>query len=363
VRIRTLARWLPYVIVAFLAGCYAGPTALSGGASAAILPAHPTPGTSTGDLVYAVNTVTGGVMVFTYPRGTYVGGATLGAGLNGECVDARGNVFVTQTDTNISGTIYKFKHGAVTPTAVFSDPYPSGAAACAVNPKNGELAVVGIVPGGSGYGVVAMYEHAKGKPEILTECCYLIDYCAYDSAGNLYLLASDSYSNGTDFLVQIPAGTTTFEMMNTDVSIYQGGYGGPTLQWNGGHLIVSSYLPGSQQQPSTVYAYELSVNGSTATMIHKTVLRPHAGYVGAALWVQDRKILGFIRPRNGGADIASWHYPDGGTPAHTFTDSYLDNEPQGLDALIVSADPATCCYKTVFGPSTTPYGMLKPPLL
>lgn len=293
------------------------------------------------DLIYASNSLTGDVMVFADSKHgsiSYVGEKNVGSGMSGECVDARGDVFVTQDGGYPNPSqVYEFKHGALTWSAALTDPYP--ATACSVNQKTDELAVMGTVPGGSGYGVVALYNHASGKPSFLIEASYyLVSSCAYDSNGNLYLLALDGYTNGMDFLVEIPAGSTNFQMMSTDVSIYQGPYGGPTLQWADGHLIVSSYVSGNRQHPHAVYAYELDVNGTAATVVHTTVLQPHGhGYVGADLWLQRDTVLGFTRTQRGDAWMAFWSDANGGTPIAIYSDNYLNDQPQGLVGLVVSA--------------------------
>ena len=292
--------------------------------------------------MYAVNSVTGDVLVYYYQGGPYVGGTNLGTGLGSACVGKRGAVFVTQNTGSSNSHVYEFARGAVAPTRELYDPVPT--VACTVNPNNGVLAAIGTVPGASGYGVVALYKRARGKPTILIDCCdYPLVAGTYDSLGNLYLLAFDGYSPQTAraVLLELPAGTTSFRKLNSDVPIFQGAYGGPQMQWVDGHLIVSSYQSADPKQPHQVYLYEFSISGSTATNVHTTVLGAGHSDSSATFFVYGAKVLSFTRSQNGSTGhITTWNYPAGGTPIHVFSDTNLNNQPQGLESIVVSQENA-----------------------
>src|SRR5262249_38235435 len=88
------------------------------------------------DLLYVTKCLTG-TCVVSYPAGelggTVDGGRDYGAGA---CVDARGNVFITNTDS-----ILEYTHGGSSPIATLSLPGDQ-ARGCSVDPVSGNLAVV-----------------------------------------------------------------------------------------------------------------------------------------------------------------------------------------------------------------------------
>ena len=149
------------------------------------------PNAKAGALLYVSDTETSNVYVYTYPGGVLK--QTLGGFIDpgGECVDAKGNVFVTNTG---GLDIVEYAHGASTPAATLNDPgyFPFG---CSVDPTTGNLAVTNFsTASGSGSGNVVIYEHAKGKPKKRYTDAAISGMllCGYDDKGNLFVQRLDA---------------------------------------------------------------------------------------------------------------------------------------------------------------------------
>jgi hypothetical protein len=101
----------------------------------------------------------------------------------GQCTDASGNVYITDYGTD---EIAEYPHGGKRPLRIIDgSPYePYG---CAVNPKNGDLAVANY--GQYSYdskGNLAVYAHAQGTPTYYTDSNMdHVNACAYDKYGDL----------------------------------------------------------------------------------------------------------------------------------------------------------------------------------
>ncbi len=82
-------------------------------------------GIKSGSLLYVSDTESGDVYVFNYPKGTPAGTITGLTDPGGECVDAKGNVFVTNTG---GSNVLEYAHGGTAPIATLKDPgfFPIG---------------------------------------------------------------------------------------------------------------------------------------------------------------------------------------------------------------------------------------------
>ena len=132
---------------AALAGCSGA--APSGGPG--LLPqrvAASAPAPAGGALLYVTDTVTSDVYVFSYPKGKLKQTLTGFTDPAGECADAQGNVFISNTG---GSNIVEYAHGGTTPIATLKDPgfFPIG---CSVNPLTGDLAVTNFPPAAPGKG-------------------------------------------------------------------------------------------------------------------------------------------------------------------------------------------------------------------
>lgn len=112
------------------------------------------PDVQTQDLLYVTNTKT--VTVYSYPKGKLEGTLRVGYLPHGECVDKKGDVFVTNLD---NAQIVEYAHGGKKPILVLHSP-SSDPAGCAIDPTTGDLAVSSL--GFGPYGSVAIYKRARG---------------------------------------------------------------------------------------------------------------------------------------------------------------------------------------------------------
>ena len=134
-------------------------------------------------LLYVSDLGTFDVNVYAFPSLKPAGKLTGFDEPQGECGDAKGNVWITSTGNE---TIYKYAHGATQPSALLSDPlgFPIG---CAVDPASGDLAVANFEDF-SGGGSVLVYKRARGAPAAYSNPKGLSSYfAAYDGKGDLYV--------------------------------------------------------------------------------------------------------------------------------------------------------------------------------
>ena len=245
------------------------------------------------DLLYAADeragskSSPGGVDVFSYPRGKLVG-VLLGFDTPmGECVDAAGDVYVTNYGT---GNIVEYAHGGSTPinTLYVDGGNPLG---CSVDSRTGNLAV--SYQGGN----LAVWTSAQGTPTIYN-APYQLGYCGYDSNGNLFVNStSDNVA-----LLELPVGSGSLRIvsLNKKLSRYAG-----QVQWDGKYVTLQEL-----HWPSTIYRVEVS--GSTGTIVGKTTFSGISRMVGAS-WIQKKSVLiPYGLKRNELDRIGDWRYPIGG---------------------------------------------------
>jgi hypothetical protein len=235
----------------------------------------------------------GVVVVFSYPTGSIVGTLT---GFNvplGECVDAAGDVFITNAGSN---SIVEYAHGGTSPIQTLSDPgQPSG---CSIDPQTGDLAVTNMS------GNVAIYTGAHGTPALYTDGSISeFLFCAYDGNGNLF--ADGTTSN---LLAELPKGQSSF----TNITFNNQIAGPSSMQWSGGGLVVVD-AGGNWRGPTLID--RVQITGSTGKVVGTTRLKSHHGAVAAygQYWIEKGKITGPARsPGDGHNFLGFWRYPRGG---------------------------------------------------
>ncbi len=172
-----------------------------------------------------------------------------------ECVDAHGNVFITDL-----GNVYEYPHGGSKPIAVIRDKEgsPTG---CSVDPGTGNLAVVNAYSPTGSSGNVLVYPSGHGPPKKYTDGnIYSPQFCAYDDAGNLYI---DGYANGTiQFrFAELPKGSRHIE----DIAISGGTLHFPGgVVWDRPNVLVADQMYKDRAQ-SAIFA--LSVVASKAQVV------------------------------------------------------------------------------------------------
>jgi hypothetical protein len=260
------------------------------------------PSATTSDLLYVSDTGTSEVYVFSYPQGKPKGALTGLSDPAGECVDAHGNVFVTNTG---GFNVLEYAHGGTKPIATLKDAgyFPVG---CAIDPKTGNLAVTNFSTSSSTQGNVVIYKGAKGRPTGFYSNPNISEMllCGYDASGNLFVDGTGASSAAE--LAELPSGKAKLVpiTLNQPISLPGG------VQWDGKHMTFGD------QSSNTIYRF--AVSGKTGKRVGATVL-------GNAVevfqyWIAGRRAIG---PDAGNADVGVWSYPAGGTPVKTITGVYV----------------------------------------
>jgi hypothetical protein len=174
------------------------------------------------------------VYVYSYPEGKLKGTLTDVDNPQGMCVDAAGDVWVT----NNSGTtgLTEFAHGGTKPIATLTDPneLPDG---CAIDPATGNLAVTSLCQQPScfsgGPGDLAIFKDAKGTPTTYSDSSISDFYfCGYDASGNLFL---DGASTKGTTIAELASGSNS--LVNIKLNFVTINYPGG-VQWDGQYLAI-----------------------------------------------------------------------------------------------------------------------------
>jgi hypothetical protein len=300
--------------VALMAGC-GGTQQVTGALPQGVVTKPPTAHWTTGkswmlsdakgdDLLYTSDDV-GHVYVYSYPALRLVGqlGGFGSVATQGLCVDGQANIFVPTGVSSVSGYVYEFSHGGLSPIATLDD--PGWGAGCSVDPTTGNLAVANYFsPNDEPYyhGDIAIYAGAQGTPRIYTSP-YVNWYwwAAYDDKGDLFVDGNGYGASGFP-LAELPAGGGAFKDISLDRS-----FAPYSLQWNKGNLIIAS----GGDSDDALSIYQVKVSGARGRIVKTTSLRTRSlGYDGnGQFWIHDRKVIGPGRNHN---VLDLWRYPSGG---------------------------------------------------
>lgn len=239
------------------------------------------------DLLY-VSLSSGGVDVFAYPSGKRIGKLTGTEEPNGECVDSKGDVFITDAERSV---IIEYAHAGTQPIAILSD--PGSPEDCSIDAATGNLAVANVSDEHSRdlQGNVDIYSDAKGAPKRFSNRdLYAAWHCGYDGNGNLFVSGRD-WSLEPIYL-ELPKGRHAFERIHLKGIRAIGG-----IKWDGKDIAVGGNRHKLHQTAGD------KVLGST--------LLEHSGSLGQ-FWIEGSVVI----VPNGGSDesVGFWNYPAGGKP-------------------------------------------------
>lgn len=177
-------------------------------------------------LLYVSDAAANDVDVYDYSSGTVVGKLTGFNGPSGQCVSARGDVFIANFH---GGTIVEYAHGGNKPIKTLTTGgYPIG---CAVSPS-GDLAVTNFYAK-KGPGSVAIFKNVSGNPTAYSDpaTCYYMWPAGYDDKGNLFVEGWYQQIG----LCWLPAGGQTMSAASFDHQItFPGG-----VTWDGKFLALT----------------------------------------------------------------------------------------------------------------------------
>ncbi len=190
------------------------------------------------DLLYLASG-SGDVVIYTYWQKTLVRKLTGFSKPEGECVNKKNDVYVTDAGND---DIVEYAHDGKTPLrAIKESPYvPYG---CAVDPGTGDLAIANASGGSGGQGNVAVYPGASGQPTIYTDATVAnFTECAYDDRGNLLVSNGEFPNSRYSLFAWLPKGSG--KLVNITIP-------GPSkswtwedvqgLQWDGRYFVVNFY--------------------------------------------------------------------------------------------------------------------------
>jgi hypothetical protein len=294
----------------YLLTACAGAALLTGCAGAGSQPAVGAPqmrtnpitklGNSSGDLLYVANYT--GAAFFTFPGGKQVGQISgIGHPLNA-CSDTSGNVWFTSYFHSHKNRLYEFAHGGTKPIATIDVPKSKNAVACAVNPTNGDLAVLNSYGETGDDSILVWPGGQQGTPKEYT-VSFRPTACAYDKRGNL--LATGWADSDGYFFAELKEGAAKVTSITVKPHTFLAG----GLQWDGKYFAVS------EEQRGGPVIYRLRVLGSTGKVVQTVDIKPvplqtrftiEDGTIVAPTRSHDLRLLGL------------WGYPLGGKPEKTF---------------------------------------------
>ena len=208
------------------------------------------------ELLYVSDGATNDVYVYDYPKGTEVGKLTGFNYPDGQCVDAQGDVYITNFD---AGTVLEYAHGGTIPIKTLeTNGYPIG---CSVS-SAGDLAVANFSTQ-SGPGNVLVFKDASGTPTAYSDPseCYYVWPPGYDAKGNLF--AEGEYSSID--VCWVPVGGKSMSAIGFGAQIYFPG----SVMWGGKYLIFADQ-DANQNYETGLYAATLS--GSYINVIGSVTL-------------------------------------------------------------------------------------------
>jgi hypothetical protein len=170
---------------------------------------------------------------------------------------------------------------------------------CAMD-TSGDLAV-GILEG-SGAGDIVIFKNASGPGSVMTTPLTAEYFDGYDNNGNLF---ADGYNGSSFELVELPKGSSTFQVITTSNAVEFPG----SVQWDGKYLTVTD------QGAAAIYQY--TVSGTEAT------LKGTVSLLGSSDCAQTWIATGVVFCADAGnLDGEVFKYPAGGSAIAVLTGSF-----------------------------------------
>lgn len=260
------------------------------------------PGAQTQDLLYVTDYSS--VTVYTYPQGKHMGTLTGFGSAVGECVDNRGDVFVTN---QLPARIYEFAHGGTKRFATLKTHV--GPVGCAIDPVTGDLAVAGFsgVPPGPG---IDIFKRAKGKAIFYkAPLFYFTQFCGYDNKGDLFVDGPRD-QDGDPALAELPKGSRSLVSIRLNATIYASG----GVQWHNKYLAVGAHVPPRGSQ-STPVIYQFAISGTQGRKVGTTILGG-PGYNTFQFFISKGTVIvpNWYYTSIEKYDVLFYKYPAGGSP-------------------------------------------------
>jgi hypothetical protein len=250
------------------------------------------------------------VLVYDFATGKQVGSLSGFDNSYGQCVDRKGNVFLTSSSGSV-GTVTEYAHGGDSPIRTFqTDGHPIG---CSINPLDGDLAVNNGIPGGGSD--VEIWSHASGhhaKRYANESDCYEMWPPGYDNRGDLYI---ETNSVGTLCVLRFKSAAITTVTIDHHIGAPSG------VMWDGKYLAVAD----QEYNSSGTAIYQTKVSKGNLHVVGITNFSASCGVdISQFFIVGKRNTPG--NTSQGSVVVGSnyacyyhtpeeyWHYPSGGLP-------------------------------------------------
>jgi hypothetical protein len=281
------------------------------------------------ELLYVSDGYTNEVYVYDFTTNLLVGRLGGFKYPYGQCVDAKGDVWITQFS---SAEVIEYAHGGDSPIKTLNTAALNYSFGCSIDPKTGNLAVAN--DGSSNPGQIFVFKGASGTPKAYSsKNCPVLGSPGYDLKGNLYV---ESGQEKTYAICELARGAKSLKAMEMNQIIYSAG----SVMWDGQYIAVTDE---AYQGNQTTAIYQMVESSSGNLVIAGTTVL--ADDCGGAEYISQPFIVGTVNtPRNrtqgtvviGGNEgchgrFDSWSYPAGGTPAPLFM---APKEPVGQSVSI-----------------------------
>jgi hypothetical protein len=275
------------------------------------------------------------VYVYDYQTGDEVG--ELGGFDNpaGQCVDKKGDVYLT-TEAGSEGSIVEYTHGGANPIKTLSAVgHPIG---CSIDPTTGNLAVDEGLPGGASG--IQVWNKASGAPAEYSSisACNEMWSPGYDNQGNLYV-EGDEYARS---VCELPARGNALESVSINRTINFPG----SVMWDGKYITFTDQ---SYENETGLYRARRTRRGALAVV--GITLLSDSCYGNQADVVQPFIVGKKNTPANKeestavvGANVAYycstegrfdyWAYPAGGQPKRSL--SLLGDQFESYEAVSIA---------------------------
>ncbi|MBV9719394.1 MAG: hypothetical protein JOZ77_08740 [Candidatus Eremiobacteraeota bacterium] len=259
------------------------------------------------------------VDVYDYPRGRHMGTLTGFSSPEGECVDAKGDVYIANSG---SGIVDEYDHGGKKLIKTYTT--SGDAFGCSVD-KAGDVAVTDFLTVSYGPGSVTVFAKGSSTGTVYSDPtnCHYIWPAGYDAKGNLVMVAENA-SEAVTYCAVLKGSKSLTLLTPSGFTIYSPA----STMWDGKYIALGDQQAGGGLQSGIV---EVSLSGSVLTSHGESVLSDtcQGGYTHVVAPfivghkntpVNDRQakvVVGANDVCSG--DLRFWHYPGGGAPFKSFT--------------------------------------------
>jgi hypothetical protein len=293
------------------------------------------------DLVYVSDVYNGIIDVYVYGKSKQVGAIRGFDEPTGECVDKRGDVWVTEY---FGDQAFEFAHGDRKPLKVLTT--NGNGEGCSIDPITGDLAIGNVNSTASLHADIQVFHNGAGRPTNYysgsgSSDCNDIQAPGYDDKGNLYFEAY--WGNSGLGMCELPAKAKA--LLEVPVSspnaLFRIDHAGSTM-WDGKYITFADYRSDVTEN-STIYRSVRSANalivvgsttlGASGTYCYANIAQPFV--VGAKNTPLNRKQGTIVVGGNQGCDslFGYWDYPAGGDPV---SETYGPSQVGGASVSLVA---------------------------